>query len=106
MSPITADGGVIELTREEGRRMLDERTRRELGLSLEEFEKAYRDGTLDTDQSDVIGLIMLLPFARLRGLHYRGNLLAVFLLYSRAGTVTCEDEAISLVLLDGNVNAW
>ena len=28
MSPITADGGVVELTREEGRAMLDERTRR------------------------------------------------------------------------------
>ena len=42
MSPITADGGVVELTREEGRAMLDERTRRELGMTLEQFEAAVR----------------------------------------------------------------
>ena len=64
MSPITADGGVVELTREEGRAMLDERTRRELGMTLEEFEAAHRAGTLDMSDSDVIGLVMLLPFAR------------------------------------------
>lgn len=64
MSPITAEPGVVELTREEGRRMLDERTRRELGITLEEFEAAYDAGTLDMNRSDVIGLVMLLPFAR------------------------------------------
>ena len=66
MSPITADGGVVELTREEGRAMLDERTRRELGMTLEQFEAAYDAATLDMAQSDVIGLVMLLPFARLQ----------------------------------------
>ncbi len=56
--------GVVELTREEGRRMLGERTRRELGMSLEDFEAAYDAGTLDMERGAVIGLIMLLPFAR------------------------------------------
>ena len=63
MSPITADGGVVELTREEGREMLDKRTRRMLGMSLEEFEAAYEAGTLP-DRSEVLHLVMLLPFAR------------------------------------------
>jgi hypothetical protein len=61
---ITSEPGVVELTREEGRRMLDERTRRELGMSLEEFEAAYNAGALDIERDDVIGLVMLLPFAR------------------------------------------
>ncbi len=64
MNPITSEPGVVELTREEGRRMLDERTRRELGMTLEEFEAAYDDGTLDMERDAVIGLVMLLPFAR------------------------------------------
>jgi hypothetical protein len=63
MSPITADGGVVELTREEGRAMLDERTRRLLGMTLEEFEAIYKAGTLP-DTPEVEHLIMLLPFAR------------------------------------------
>ena len=64
MNAIASEPGVVELTREEGRRMLDERTRRELGMSLDEFEAAYDAGTLDTERDAVIGLIMLLPFAR------------------------------------------
>ena len=44
--------------------MLDERTRRELGMTIEEFEAAYDAGKLDLSRSDVIGLVMLLPFAR------------------------------------------
>jgi hypothetical protein len=64
MTPITTEPGVVELSREEGRKMLDERTRRLLNLSVEEFEAAYDAGELDLDRSDVIGLIMLLPFAR------------------------------------------
>jgi hypothetical protein len=76
MSPITADGGVVELTLEEGRKMLDERTRKELGMTLEQFEAAYDAGTLDMHRSDVIGLVMLLPFARLASLYLSGSLLA------------------------------
>jgi hypothetical protein len=64
MNAITSEPGVVELDREEGRRMLDERTRRELGMSLVEFEAAYDAGTLDLERDAVIGLIMLLPFAR------------------------------------------
>jgi hypothetical protein len=64
MNAITSEPDVVELTRAEGRAMLGERTRRELGMSLEEFEAAYDAGTLDTERDDVIGLIMLLPFAR------------------------------------------
>jgi hypothetical protein len=64
MSPLTADGGVVELTREEGRRMLDERIRRVLSMPLEEFERRYEAGTLDLDNPDVFSLIMQLPFAR------------------------------------------
>ena len=64
MKAITTEPGVVELTRDEGRRMLDERTRRVLDMSLEDFELSYEAGTLDLDRSDVIGLIMLLPFAR------------------------------------------
>ncbi len=63
MNPITSEPGVVELSREEGRQMLDQRTRRELGMSLEEFEAAYDAGTLpDTPAAE--HLVMLLPFAR------------------------------------------
>lgn len=44
--------------------MLDERTRRMLGVSLEQFEAAYDAGILDMDRPEVEHLIMLLPFAR------------------------------------------
>ena len=64
MTPITSEPGVVELTREEGRKTLDERTRRELGMTIGEFEAAYDAGKLDLSRSDVIGLVMLLPFAR------------------------------------------
>ncbi|MGO9080449.1 MAG: hypothetical protein ACLQDY_15630 [Streptosporangiaceae bacterium] len=64
MTTETSVPGVVELSRDEGRKMLDERTRRVLGMSLEEFEAAYDAGTLDLDRSDVIGLTLLLPFAR------------------------------------------
>jgi len=63
MSPITADGSVVELTREEGREMLDERTRRLIGMPLEDFEALYEAGTLP-DTPEVEHLVMLLPFAR------------------------------------------
>jgi len=64
MSPITAEPGVVELTREEGRKMLDGRTRRELRMTLEQFEAAYDAGRLDLRKPEVEHLIMLLPFAR------------------------------------------
>ena len=64
MNAITSEPGIVELDREEGRRMLDERTRRMLGMTLEQFEAAYDAGTLDRDRPEVEHLIMLLPFAR------------------------------------------
>ncbi len=64
MNAITTEPGVIELTRDEGRAMLDQRVRRVLGISLGDFEAAYDVGTLDMSRSDVIGLVLLLPFAR------------------------------------------
>ena len=42
MSPITTEPGVAELTREEGRAILAERTRRMLGMTLEEFRGRLR----------------------------------------------------------------
>jgi len=64
MQAITSEPGIMQLSRDEGRAMLDERTRRVLGMTLEEFEAAYDAGTLDLTRSDVIGLTILLPFAR------------------------------------------
>jgi hypothetical protein len=64
VNAITSEPGVFELTREEGRAMLDERTRRMLGMSLEQFEAAHAARTLDMDNPDVLHLVMLLPFAR------------------------------------------
>ncbi len=64
MNAITSEPGVVELNREEGRKMLGERTLRMLGMTLEEFETAYDAGTLDMDRPEVQHLVMLLPFAR------------------------------------------
>ena len=64
MSPITTAPGVAELSREEGRAMLAERTQRMLGMTLEEFEAAYDNGTLDLSDPKAEHLVMLLPFAR------------------------------------------
>jgi hypothetical protein len=56
--------GVVVLDRTQGRAMLDERTRRLLGMSLENFEAAYDAGTLDLSAPHVAYLVTLLPFAR------------------------------------------
>jgi hypothetical protein len=55
---------VVELTREQGREMLGERTLRMLGMSLAEFEAAYAAGSLDVGDPVVEHLEMLLPFTR------------------------------------------
>jgi hypothetical protein len=64
MNAITTEPGVIALTRAEGRKVLGERTRRILGMSLAEFERRYDTGTLDLDNPDVFSLVMQLPLAR------------------------------------------
>jgi hypothetical protein len=52
-----------ELTQEEGRRLLDERARRFLGMSGEEFRRRYEAGELDPDDDHVLGVALLLPLA-------------------------------------------
>jgi len=52
-----------ELTREEGRRLLDERARRFLGVSGDEFRRRYKAGELDPDDDHVLGVALLLPLA-------------------------------------------
>jgi hypothetical protein len=64
MTPITAEPGVSLLSREEGRKLVDERSRRILGMPLEQFEKCYDAGKLDFDDAKVQHVVMLLPFAR------------------------------------------
>ena len=64
MSPNTAESGVVELSREEGREFLGEKVRKTLGMTLKEFEAAYDAGELDLDRPEVVHLVMLLPFAR------------------------------------------
>jgi len=56
--------GVMTLDRDEGRAMLNERTLRLLGMSLEDFEAAYATGQLDLSDPRVAHLVTLLPFAR------------------------------------------
>jgi hypothetical protein len=62
--PVTSEPGITQLDQEDGRRLLDDRTRRQLGMSLEDFERAYDRGELNLDSRVVRHLIMLLPFAR------------------------------------------
>jgi hypothetical protein len=52
-----------ELTREEGRRLLDERARRFLHMSGAEFRRRYAAGELDPDDDHVLGVALLLPLA-------------------------------------------
>jgi hypothetical protein len=64
MSQLTDEPAVVTLDRQQGRAMLDERTRRLAGMSLEDFEAAYDAGTLDLSDPNVAHLVTLLPFAR------------------------------------------
>jgi hypothetical protein len=50
-----------ELSREEGQRLLDERARRFLGMSGEEFRRRYEADELDPDDDHVLGVALLLP---------------------------------------------
>jgi hypothetical protein len=63
MTPITAEPGVTELSREEGRRLVDERSQTLLHLSLDEFRRRQADGKLDLDDPKVQRILILLPFA-------------------------------------------
>jgi hypothetical protein len=52
-----------QITVEEGRALLDDRARRFLGMSGDEFRRRWEAGELDPDDDRVIGLAMLLPLA-------------------------------------------
>jgi hypothetical protein len=52
-----------ELTREQGRRLVDQRARRFLGISGKEFRRRYEAGELDPDNDHVLGVALLLPLA-------------------------------------------
>jgi hypothetical protein len=61
---------VHELDAREGRELLDRQGRRRLGMSAEEFERAWAARELDPDDDPNVGRVaMLLPFggAKLQG---------------------------------------
>lgn len=53
-----------ELTAEEARAAFDDRARRVLGMSGEEFTRRWEAGELDADDDRVLRLVMLLPLGR------------------------------------------
>jgi len=69
---VTEKGGDITmsndgvLTEAEGRQFFDRAVREELGISGDEFLRRYDAGHYNGDDADpdLIGLIMLIPFAR------------------------------------------
>jgi hypothetical protein len=64
MNTTTSEPDVVELSRDQARTIFDERTRRLVGMPLQEFEQRYAAGTLNLDDPDVFSLIMQLPIAR------------------------------------------
>lgn len=61
---ITQEPGVLVLDQQEGRKFLDQRVRRTLGMGLDEFLAAHAAGELDLSKPQVEHLVLLLPFAR------------------------------------------
>jgi hypothetical protein len=60
----TRDGTLRELTRDEGRALLDRQARRELGISGEEFLRRYKAGEYaDIDTPAVARVAMLVHLA-------------------------------------------
>lgn len=53
-----------ELTAAEGRRLIDERARRFLGMSGEEFTRRWQAGELDEHDDNVLRIALLLPLGR------------------------------------------
>lgn len=62
----TAADQVRELSREQGVALLDRQTRRALGMSAEEFIRAWQAGRFDDDpdQPELMRLAALIPFAQ------------------------------------------
>jgi hypothetical protein len=65
-TPSSINGHIRELTREEGRALLDREARRYLDMSAEEFIRAWEAGKFDDDpdRPDVMYVAMLLPLAQ------------------------------------------
>jgi hypothetical protein len=63
-APITNEPGVVQLTRAEGREMVDREAQRVLGIGVDELLARYDAGGLDLDDEDVLDLVLLIPFAR------------------------------------------
>lgn len=64
MTSITAEPGVLELTRGEGRDLVGRESERVLGIGVDEFLARHDAGELDLDDDDVLALVLLIPFAR------------------------------------------
>jgi hypothetical protein len=67
MPEMTTDHGieVVELSREQGRAMLDRAAQENLGISADEFLAKWDAGEYeDTDDPAVTRVAMLIPFAR------------------------------------------
>jgi hypothetical protein len=64
MTPITAERGIRQLTRAEGRKLVERESRRVLGIGVDEFLRRLDAGELDMNDDDVLALTMLEPFAR------------------------------------------
>jgi hypothetical protein len=64
-APVTnPEPHVVQLDHEQGRALVDRRSRRTLGIGVDEFLAAYDDGRLDLNRRDVQDLALLIPFAR------------------------------------------
>ncbi len=61
-----ADGQIRELSYEEGRKLLDERAHRYLGIDGDEFIRRWDAGTYrkNADRREVLRVAAALPFAR------------------------------------------
>jgi hypothetical protein len=55
---------VMLLDRDQGRELLDRRSRRMLGIGGDEFLSAYDAGTLDLNRREVQAVAILIPFVR------------------------------------------
>ena len=64
MTSITNEPGVVELSRDEGRKLVDREARRVFGVGVDEFLALYDAGELDPADEDGLDLVMLIPFAR------------------------------------------
>jgi hypothetical protein len=63
MATVVREPDSVELTEREGRSLLDERARRYLGMSAEEFLRGWREGDLRMSEDPrVVHVALLIPF--------------------------------------------